>query len=51
MSTFSTFHVAPSAASASALCFMALDNDVSAAALCALKNLTFLHNVAKIQLQ
>jgi len=41
---------APSA-TATALCFMALDNDVSSAALCALKNLSFLHNVAKIQLQ
>lgn len=34
-----------------ALCFMALDDDVPTTALSSLKTLSFLHDVAKIQLQ
>lgn len=34
-----------------ALCFMALDDDVSTNAMSALLSLNFLHDVAKIQLQ
>jgi hypothetical protein len=34
-----------------ALCFMALDDDLSTNALNSLQSLSFLHNVAKIQLQ
>lgn len=34
-----------------ALCFMALDDDVSTNAMAALLSLNFLHDVAKIQLQ
>lgn len=34
-----------------ALCFMSLDDDVSTNAMAALMSLSFLHNVAKIQLQ
>lgn len=47
----STSHSLPAPLGGTALCFMALDDDVSTNAMAALKSLSFLHNVAKIQLQ
>lgn len=46
-----TTSAATSASVPMALCFMALDDDVPTTALASLKSLSFLHDVAKIQLQ